>query len=222
MSTQAIQIDPATVPSLLEKLDKIFKKDGLIVPVSAALVESLDLTELRLYCHFNGIYQIITDELIEWFKNNVVLTNAIEIGSGNGTLGRALGIRLTDNWQQSKGQIALMYQLSSQPTIQYPADVEDIDGISAIKKYKPTTVIGSWITNIYKAEEHQLGGNQEGVDELELIKLVDKYYMVGNLNIHCNNRLFRANHVTRCMHHEPYLYSRNQEKKKNFIFEFHV
>lgn len=221
MSAQALSVTPGQAEEIIHRLDKIFKSGNKIIPVSAEIVSQIPVTELRIYCHFKAIYQVITTELVQWFKDNVDLSHAIEIGSGNGTLGRALGIPMTDNWQQAEPNIATAYHLTGQPVINYGRDVEKIGALHAIKHYKPKVVIGSWITNIYKASEHELGGNASGVDELKLIDLVDNYYLVGNLNIHIKNRLLDNKDVTCDLIHEPFLYSRNAEKQKNFIFNFH-
>lgn len=220
MSAQALSATQEDIDRILSMLDDIFMENGKVVPVPYNTVEQIPINDLRLYCHFRGIYQIITCELVLWFKDNVDLSNAIEIGSGNGTLGRALGIKMTDNWQQADPTIAAAYMSAGQPVIKYGQDVEKMNALDAVAKYKPTVVIGSWITHIYKQSEHSIGGNASGVDELKLIELIDKYYMIGNLNIHFNNRLLNANNINTDLIHEPYLYSRNIEKQKNFIFEF--
>lgn len=220
MSAQALSATKEDIDRILSTLDNIFMEKEKIIPVPYSVVEQIPVNDLRIYCHFRGIYQIITTELIQWFKDNVDLSHAIEIGSGNGTLGRALNIPMTDNWQQADPNIATLYKMTGQPVINYGPEVERIGALHAIKQYKPKVVIGSWITHIYKPTEHDLGGNQSGVDELELIKLVDTYYLVGNINIHFNNRLLKNDNVNCNLYHEPFLHSRNAEKKKNFIFEF--
>lgn len=220
MSAHALSASQVDIDRILSMLDDVFIEKGKIVPVPHSVIEQIPVIDLRIYCHFRCIYQIITTELVAWFKENVDLSSAIEIGSGNGTLGRALNIPITDNWQQADPTIAALYKTSGQPIIEYGPDVEKIGALDAIKQYKPKTVIGSWITHIYKHAEHDIGGNQSGVDELKLIELVDTYYLVGNLNIHFNNRLLNNDNVNCDLYHEPFLYSRNAEKTKNFIFEF--
>lgn len=120
------------------------------------------------------------------------MNSVIEIGSGVGLLGESLGIRKTDNFMQEWPEIKLMYTLTGQPTIKYGKDVEKLDAIEAIKKYKPHTVIGSYITHKY---DPKIGsGNQYGPDPIRIVKNCERYIMIGTKITHKDNPLMKLPH----------------------------
>jgi hypothetical protein len=179
------------IQEVITELDKIFVRDGLIVPVSQKEVDSIVRIELRYYCHHKGIYGIVTHELLALLKEHIG-ANAIEIGSGNGTLGLGLKIPATDNKMQDDPVIAQSYAIMGQPVINYPNFVEKLDAIDAIQKHKPDTVIGSWITHKWRENEAWRGGNQWAPDEEGIMALCERYILIGNQAVHSRNRLFNA------------------------------
>lgn len=215
---QQIKLDPEVYDRYEPLLDDKFKPNGEIIPVAASIIKYIDPVMLRYYLHQNGIYALITNELVQWFKDNVDLSNAIEIGSGVGTLGKALGIRCTDSFLQTEPEIKAYYEALGQPTIKYGIHVEKIEGLAAIKRFKPSVVIGSWIT--HKWNDSLQNGNDYAPDELEIMKNTDTYYLVGNLEAHQHNRLFNEENIIIKAHYFEGLYSRNQYKEENRIFEF--
>lgn len=124
--------------SELEK--QVFNQEGKLIIKPYAFWEKYSLDEIHNFTLTHAIYVIPTLELISFLKENI-LGNAIEIGAGNGSIGRALNIPITDSRMQERPDIRLMYLATSQPVIKYPEDVEKLDAIEAIHKYKPQTVI---------------------------------------------------------------------------------
>ncbi len=218
MDLQLVTLDKTQYKQAEPGLDQLFKPEGEYIAVPAAELSKIDPMMLRLYLHFNAIYGIVTIELVEWLKKNLDLSNAIEIGSGTGILGRALGIRCTDNYLQQRPDIAINYLMTGQPIIKYGKHVENIDGLEAIKKYKPTTVIASWFTHKWKDGEDHLQGNYWAPDELEIMKHTDTYCMIGCHSVHGPNRLFKSAQVEE--HYFEGLHSRHKPTEENRVFIF--
>ena len=158
---------------------------GIIKPIPAADVTRYGADKVRLFLHKYALYTMPTTELIDHLAGIIAGRTAIEIGAGMGVIGRSLKIPLTDNKMQEWPEVKAQYQMMGQPTIQYPCDVEKLDALAAVKKYRPQVVIGSYITHLWKPGMSH--GNQYGVDTLKLIKSVDEYYMIGNLQTHVHD-----------------------------------
>lgn len=180
---KAILINPIS-KSKIKKLDNTFKKDGLIVPVNNSFLRSQNQNDIQYYTHLNAIYGIVTNELVEYIANIIKGKRAIEIGSGNGTLGRALSIPLTDSHLQARKDIKAFYKKINTEVINYPSDVKKITALKAIKTYRPEIVVGSWITHKYNPKKDKLKGNTFGVDECRILlkEKVKQYIMLGNIN----------------------------------------
>lgn len=144
-------------------------------------------TEQRsLFGHKHAMYCIPTIELIEDLKRRIGNREALEIGAGSGVVGRALGIRMTDNHQQAMPKYKELYHMSGQPVIKYGKDVLKIEALEAVKRFRPDVVIGCWVTHLWREAEGWRGGNEIGVDETKLIRRVDEYIVVGNHKVHKN------------------------------------
>lgn len=141
-----------------------------------------------------GCYSLPTDELMDWFEDNCNLDDTIEIGCGNGFIGRELGIPFTDSKQQESAATLQHLANLKQPPVYYPDDVEKLNYTQAINKYKPKTVIGSFITHKWSPDRQELGGNVDGVDGNILISKIKKYILLGNLSTHKNNPLLKKKH----------------------------
>lgn len=155
---------------------------GMIHPIPSAEVEKFSFPVLRLFLHKYGLYTMPTVELIDYLAGIIEGKKAIEIGAGMGVIGRSLGIPVTDNKMQQWPQVKAQYDRMRQPIIQYPSDIVEMDALQAVKHYKPDIVIGSYITHKWKPGMSK--GNQFGVDNLKLSKMVQAYYMIGNTNTH--------------------------------------
>lgn len=158
---------------------------GMIQPIPSAEVEKFNFSVLRLFLHKYGLYTMPTVELIDYLAGIIQGKKAIEIGAGMGVIGRSLGIPIIDNKMQQWPQVKEQYDRMRQPTIQYPSDIVEMDALQAVKHYKPDIVIGSYITHKWKPGMSK--GNQFGVDNLKLSKMVQAYYMIGSLTAHCND-----------------------------------
>ena len=192
-------------------LDKTFKgKGGLIVPVSFEKVRAIPRDELLIYCYKNGIYQVITEELVQVVRG-LIVGQALEIGCGNGTLGRALGIPRIDLMAQiNNPTVKAQYELARQPVIKYPPDVEELDYLDAIIKYQPSTVVGAWVTAVQKLFF--------GFDFYQIMRRVERIIYIGNAKTHGEEIIiFQELGFKIKATNGPFLVSRGDDKK-NFIF----
>ena len=119
--------------------------DGLMRTIAFADVRDFSQNDISVFCLKYGIYQIITDELVEFVGNEIGELRAIEIGAGNGCLGRALGIPLTDSKIQEDAQLQKFYKSIGQPPVIYPPDVKKLDALVAVKVLRAEAAVGSWV-----------------------------------------------------------------------------
>ena len=201
----------------ISKLEEILLVNGEIQNLPYDVLNQFPQEKISLFCHKYGIYQIPTVELINFIKKEIGDKKAIEIGSGNGCIGRALGIKMTDNKMQERPEIKQIYLATGQPVITYGKDVELIDGIEAIKKYRPEVVVACWITQKFK--EGMKDGNIFGVEE-ELIfeNGVEKYIHVGNEKTHSNKVILDKFPVKKFKHKT--IISRSMSREDNIIYVF--
>ena len=199
----------------IDYLNDIFFKDKKeLQVVSAKQLFKIPLKHLQLFAHQNAIYSIPTIELADWLKIHFDLSKAIEIGSGNGALAKYLDIPATDSKLQENPEIATLYKLSQQPTVQYGENVFKYEAKDAIRKFKPETVIAQWCTHKYNPAMHDKGGNMYGIDEEFIIKNVKNYVFIGNTFTHANKIILDYPHKSYKM---PWLFSRSRYPNLNII-----
>lgn len=160
----------------------------------ASFYRQFSTEEMMLFGHQNALYNIPTQELVNWLREGLTGQRAIEIGAGNGVLADALQIPATDNWMQTWPDIIAHYAMIRQPVIRYGEQVENLDAAEAIAKHKPDVVLACWVTHRYQAEQHQLGGNMFGVDEAALCDSCQTYIHVGNSATHANKPILKRPH----------------------------
>lgn len=186
-------IDGSRDTSVVDKL--LLDEKGLVRVRSSDELGQLDLQAVRIWCHQRAVYLIPSLELIAWLKDRIGGRRAIEIGSGNGAVGRALGIPTTDNRSQEWPDVKTFYALTGQPTIKYPDDIETIPALDAIKKHKPQVVVACWVTHLYREDEHERGGNMYGVDEDAVLDSgIETYIHIGATSSHSQKRILSRPH----------------------------
>jgi hypothetical protein len=186
---------------ILDKIDTTYLDVDLLdehkhlIVKPAAFYNDIPQDHLSLWCHIHGVYCLPTVELINWLSDHLEVNKTIEIGAGIGSIGRTLGIPITDScYMRNNPQVAMTYKLMRQPVTPYPEDIVEMDAISAIKHYKPNIVIGSWITHKYNPAEHWREGNEFGVDEKFILNNVKKYIMIGNEAVHSKKPILELPH----------------------------
>lgn len=176
--------------------------------------------ELSAFCLMMGLYCLPTTELLEKL-NSLILEasperNAIELGAGNGAIGRGLGIRSTDSFMQDDPRIQALYAATGQPPVTYGDNVEQLDANSAVEALRPAVTVAAWLTHKYDPALHDLGGNMFGVDEGTILRQVKRYIVVGNLSVHSKKPIMgQVSQVIR----GDYLFSRSiNHPEENAIF----
>lgn len=168
----------------------LFDEKGVIQPMPAAWWAAQSREDRMRFGHHHALYSFPTVEIIEHLRQ-VLPPYTIEIGAGNGGYCQALGITGTDSYQQAQPAIKFLYDLTGQPVVKYGAHVHKLDAITAVKTLGARSVFASWVTHRYIDARAQLGGNVDGVDEHELLSLIDDYFFIGNSNIHTNKPIFQ-------------------------------
>jgi hypothetical protein len=161
---------------------------GRLKVVPSTTFQGIPHDDIRVWCHKHAIYGLVTTELVDWLKDRIGQRSAIEIGSGNGCLGRALDIPHTDSYIQADPAIQALYAMQGQPTVTYGKSVEKLEAIDAVRKYRPQVVVGMWVTQ-YVAPEDPLpvgGGSIYGIKEREILRSpgLEEYIVVGSHSVH--------------------------------------
>lgn len=206
--------------SLLDKVDispldkLLIGSKGLLRPIPYNQLKTFPLGMIRQWCVERGVYQLPTQELIDFLIEQIGLLEkqTIEIASGNGVIGRTLNIIMTDSYIQTMPEMAAYYKAFGQKPITPPSDVIKMDAVSAVNHYKPKIVIGSWVTQKYV--EGDTDGSVFGIDELDILTKIDKYIHVGNDGPHGSKRSLKYPHK---VYRFPWLVSRGQDQSKNNI-----
>lgn len=182
MSVQRLIVPPDLFHAVKRLDEQLVHFDGTLRVLPAKELADVPWVTLRYWCHARGVYGLPTTELVDYVRDLIGDRTAIEIGAGNGALGRALDIPRTDSRLQEHPRIARAYAAAGQPTVQYGRDVEKLDALSAVRQYSPDVVVGSWITQRWRPGDGV--GNQFGVDEGALLEQVDCYILQGSLTAH--------------------------------------
>lgn len=198
----------------ISDIEKIAMPDGVMTVMPFDFWKQFDHNARMYFMWVHGVYCIPTTELIEWIRANTV-GSSIEIGSGTGAIGKALGIPATDNKMQEEPEIAMRYAMGGQPTIKYPRHIEKLDAHEAVMRYRPDTVVGSFIT--HRFESGQSEGNMFGVQEEFILQNCKRYINIGNLVTHASKPILNMPHLE---YQFEWLITRGVDQSKNVIFVF--
>jgi hypothetical protein len=200
---------------IINHSDRLDISNQLLINGKLNLLSCLDYDkfnaeDLRLFCHFYGRYLLPTLELVEYVKDLIGNKVAIEIGAGCGDFGYHLGIKMTDSYVQTRPDVINYMLAINQPVTKYGNDVEQIDALDAIEKYKPNIVIGAWVTNWIDPNLPPTSGSIYGIKENEILKLVDTYIMIGSVAVHKDKPILKLSHETI---DAPFVRSRRTDNK---------
>jgi hypothetical protein len=186
--------DPADVAAL----DAECFRDGLLRVPPASFYARFDQNALSAWCVVRGLYLLPTLELVSLLRTMIGEDRAIEVAAGNGALGRALGIPVTDSRQHEQPDVARFYAQVGQAVTPYAPDVERLTAIEAVDKYRPQVVLGSWITHRFDERYPQRGGNPDGVDCVELYgrAFVQTIILIGHERVNRYQPLLQQPHTT--------------------------
>lgn len=188
--------------------------EGRLKVMPASFYANVKREERAWFANRYGFYSLPTVELADWLRELIAGRSAIEIGSGNGVLAQYLGIPATDSRVQDEPGIRAYYQLMRQATVDYGPNVERIEALDAVKKYKPEVVIGCWITHRYNARDPDREGNALGPDLPAILKVCKQLVLIGNELVHAKNPLWRRPHAVQ---YPPWLYARSFNYGREFI-----
>jgi hypothetical protein len=198
---------------------ELLDAEGRLKVVPSLVYEGFKQSEIALWAVQRGAYYLPTVEAVAFIRDNLLGSRdrALEIGAGSGAFGRALGVRMTDSYQQERPEIAAMYRLLQQPVIRYGRDVEKLDAHAAIEKYRPEVVVAAWVTNRKDEASGVTIGNPDGVWEEHVIGAasVRRYIFVGHEQVHQHKPVLRFPHETLIV---PGLYSRSMQSGRNVVW----
>lgn len=215
-----VQLEP-DFEKIAVMVPQIFDGDALKV-MPTAFYRQFDRDTLSMMCVMSGLYCLPTFELLD-VLNELILEvspsrNVIEVGAGNGALGRGLGITMTDNYVQTRPDVIKALEKAQHSPVWYGPDVLQMDGNAAVDHYKPEVVIGAWVSHRHDPNRPELGGNiqGEGLDEEAILSKVKRYIVIGNKNQHGNKPIMPR--VTKVLQGD-YLVSRSHRfQAENAIF----
>ena len=198
----------------LQEIEELLLKDGEYVLPRTEDLRKFSTQEIVQFGHKHAMYTLPTVELIAWLQEEIQGLKAIEIGAGVGIIGKELGIMCTDNLMQTRPEVKAYYNMMGQPTIKYGKHVEHCDVETAVKRFLPDVVIGSWIT--HKFVDLFIGGNEYGPDEQVILDHCKKYIMLGNMETHGMKPIMRK--VSQVIEDCPFYVSRSVVPEKDAIF----
>lgn len=188
--------------------------DGRLRVLPAAYWATTTIDERALFGHRHGIYGFPTTELVDHLQTIIGGRQAIEIGAGNGVLAEALGITATDSRQQEKAPYRQMYARMRQPTVRYGPNVVDCHARRAVRRYQPQVVIGCWVPWKYDPTRHPASGNEDGVDEEDILRHCQLYVNIGHELVHAGSQLWDLPHHVQ---YPPFVYSRTRSTARDYI-----
>ncbi len=211
MNSSRIQLDPRRIRDISAE---VLGGDGRLRVLPAAYWAGTTMQERALFGHRHGVYGFPTVELVDHLAGVIGDRTAIEIGAGHGVLAEALGIVATDSHQQAKSPYREHYARIGHPPVRYGPNVVDCHASRAVRRYRPQVVIGCWVTWKYDRARHDAGGNEAGVDELDVLRHCETYVMVGDEVNHAGSRLWSLPHQVQ---YPPFVYSRSSSGAREFV-----
>jgi hypothetical protein len=186
-------------------------------PLPAATLRQIPALQLRGWCVKRARYQLITNELVDWLRSRIGGRSAIEVGAGQGDLGAALKIPMSDSGMQQIPDVYLYYRSIGQEPTNPPYDVRRIDALGAIRASRPQVVIAAWLTQAYESGDEQaaIGSSVYGPDERAIVESVQTYIHIGNAATHGDKRILALPHEE---YRPPWLVSRAADQSQNVIW----
>lgn len=211
LHTDTFAIDPTKVRDISSHL---LDDQGRLRITPARVLQETTAEERLMFGVRQGIYSFPTDELCDFLRSRIEGRIAIEIGAGHGLLAEALTIPATDNRQQEDPELRAYYEQIGQPTVPYGENVEKLDAVAAVKKYRPNVVIACWVTHRFDPAQPHAGGSVTGVDEASLIESCDEYIFIGNEHVHAHKPIWKMPHEKLT---PSWLYSRAVNGSPEFV-----
>jgi hypothetical protein len=182
----------------IDYLDERLLEQGRLKLLPAAAYEAFPRDHVRLWAHRRGRYLLPTLELVAWLRAVIGGRKAIEVAAGSGDLGHHLGIPMSDSYLHAcHPEMALVLAaMMVEPTV--PAsDVENLDALVAVAKYRPQVVVAGWLMQLYCQGDEKppkIGSSVYGTDESKILDVVETYIHIGNTRYHGDKRILRRPH----------------------------
>ena len=187
MGIKAIGVTDQNTKEVEEMFNHTYNpKHGKFRLRSSSFYKQYSKDSIRLFLHQTALYALPTEELIDFLKGEIGDKSAIEVGCGTGFIAKELGVLATDLRIQEDPSVAMWYKMHGQPVIKYPDYVEKLEGVEAVKKYKPQVAFGCYITD---GET-----NHVGIRDARIIPLVDKYIHIGDEHTHRDKLINKLPH----------------------------
>ena len=188
--------------------------------VTNAQMDEISHQTLIAWANLRGRYVLPTAELIEWLRARIAGRSVLEVGAGFGDLGHLLGIRMTDSAMQQRPEMLAMYARMGQVAINPPPDVERLEAVEAVEKYKPQVVIAGFLTQAYQPGDEQspkVGSSVFGTDEKRIIDQVEEYIHIGAWAVHRDKR---ARDIAYEEIAQPWIRTRAIDPNRNVIWSW--
>jgi len=207
------------VTSLMPTLDQmdasLCDSNGDLRLLPASVYHAYPTRALAAWCMLKSVWQLPTLELIQWLQLHIIRgQKAIAICSGHDRIGHHLGIPMTDAFHaiRKPEYAATLRRCGIAPRPPH-SDVEELEALAAIKKYKPQVVIGAWVSHVHDGTSDE--GYMYGVDEFAVLRAVKTYAMIGHRKIHDGKPLRQKPHERKLL---PGLVSRSMNPAGNCIY----
>ena len=194
------------------KRDEWIDKDNRLRLLPASEYLSQPPIVIQAVGNFTARYVFPTVELIDWLRQRIGTRRALEIGAGQGDLGRLLGIPMVDNFCQQRPEVKAYYAAFHQVPTFPPVEVERMDAVEAVKKYRPQVVIGAFITHKFRGGA---AGNEHGPVEEDIIANCETYIHIGNDVTHKAKAILGLPHESHCF---DWLVTRAKNPSQNVIW----
>jgi hypothetical protein len=173
---------------------------------------------LKVWCHKTARYVVPTFELVSCLRHHIGGRSAIEIGSGNSDLGWLMGIPETDSYVQQSPELLAWYRARGQVPTNPRPEVDRLDAMSAIAKYRPQVVVAAWFTRKFEVGKDVEGKAEAsifGEREEKILEQVETYIHVGNRRVHSQKTLLKKRHEEIEL---PGHFSRTDDQRTNVIW----
>lgn len=195
----------------------VLDENGCMRILPATFWATTKVEERALFGVRTGLYSFPTLELVARLQEIIADRSAIEVGAGSGVLAAALGIPATDNFQQRMPQYRMIYERIEQKIVPYGANVIEMNANHAVRHFKPDVVLGCWVTHKFDLKCPDRGGNEIGLDELDILHHCAAYVVVGNEEVHQHKPIWACQHT---VEYPPFVFSRAFNGSRDFIAVF--
>lgn len=182
----------------------LFQQPSLPRPLPCARYRKWGTPALKAWCYINKLYGLPTLELLEWLSfrlRGYPPGDILEIGAGRSNIGSCISVRQTDQYTYDIPEARGFYDSMNQKPPRPEPEVEKLEALEAVEKYKPRVVIASWVSQWLDPEDPNPRGHGSifGVKKDELLKQpsVELYIQVSNTLVHGAESVSRSASIVR-------------------------